>query len=108
MCTNSAICSLLSIGRHIPIGHVVAGQTLLPRNAGPVENCHRETWESAHVDLNGRQARLRADGIGVSEFDVRKMQVSVVLSLVDDHTQHLGHGVVHPLNAPVTVRMIGT
>ena len=35
------------------------------------------------------------------------MQVHIVLSLVDDHSQHLGHSVVHPLNAPVTVGMIG-
>ena len=35
------------------------------------------------------------------------MQVPIVLSLVDDHTQHLGHSVVYPLNAPVTVGMIG-
>ena len=35
------------------------------------------------------------------------MQVPIVLSLVDDHSQHLGHSVVYPLNAPVTVGMIG-
>ena len=54
-----------------------------------------------------RQARRRADGVVVSEFDVRQMQDPIVLSLVDDHIQHLGHSVVHPLNAPVTVGMIG-
>ena len=59
------------------------------------------------MDLVGRQARRRADGIVVSEFDVRQMQVPIVLSLVDDHGQHLGHSVVYPLNAPVIVGMIG-
>ena len=58
------------------------------------------------MDLVGRQARRCADGIVVSEFDVRQMQVPIVLSLVDDHSQHLDHSVVHPLNAPVTVGMI--
>ena len=29
------------------------------------------------------------------------------MSIVDDHSQHLGHSVVHSLNASVAVRMIG-
>ena len=59
------------------------------------------------MDLVGRQARRRSDGIVVREFDVRQMQDPIVLSLVDDHSQHLGHSVIHPLNAPVAVGMIG-
>ena len=35
------------------------------------------------------------------------MQVSIVLSLVDYHSQLLGNNVVYPLNAPVTGGMIG-
>ena len=35
------------------------------------------------------------------------MQVPIELSLVDDHSQHLCHGVINPLNTPVTVGMIG-
>ena len=58
------------------------------------------------MDLVGSQARRRVDGIIVSEFDVRTMQVPIVLSLVDDHSHHLGHIAVHPLNAPVTAGMI--
>ena len=50
---------------------------------------------------------LRADRV-VSEFYVGQMQVPIVLSLVDDHSQHLCHSVIYPLNAPVTVGMIGT
>ena len=49
----------------------------------------------------------RADRIVVSEFDVSEPQIPVVLSLVDDRSRHLGHCVVHPLNDPVAVRMIG-
>ena len=59
------------------------------------------------MDLVGCQARRCAHGIVVSEFDVRKMQVPIVLSLVDNHGQDLGHSVVHLLNAPVTVGIIG-
>ena len=59
------------------------------------------------MDLGGRQTRRRTDGIVVSELYVGQMQVPIVLSLVDDHSQHLDHRVVYPLNAPVTVGMIG-
>ena len=66
----------------------------------------REPWESAHEDLVGRQIRRRDDGIVVNEFYVGQMQVPIVSSLVHDHSQHLGHGVVYPLNTPVTAGMI--
>ena len=86
---------------------MVPGQTIVPYDAGAVEPRQGETWESAHVDLVGPLARRRADRIVVSELDVRQMLVPIVLSLVDDHSQHLGHGLVHQLNAPVTVGMLG-
>ena len=107
MCANNVVRALLPAGGQLAIGQVVAGQTLVPHDAGAVENRQGETWGSAHVDLVGGQARRRADGIVVSKLDVRKMQVPIVLSLVDHYSQHLGHSVVHPLNAPVTVGMIG-
>ena len=75
-------------------------------DASAVENRQGEAWESAHVNHVGCKTRRRADGIFVSEFDVRQMQVPIVLSLVDDRSQHLGHSVVHQLNTPVTVGTI--
>ena len=74
----------------IAIGQVVAGQTPVPHDAGAVENRQEKTWESAHVDIVAHQARRCADGIVVRGFDVRQMQVPIVLSLVDDHSQHFG------------------
>ena len=65
-----------------------------------------KTWRYAHVDLVRRQTRRRADGIAVSEFDVGEVQAPIVLSPVDDHSQHLGDSVVSPFNAPITVGMI--
>ena len=59
-----------------------------------------------HVNL-GVQTRRRADRIAVCELDVREMQVPVVLASIDDHSQHLGHSMVRPLYALVTVWMIG-
>ena len=34
------------------------------------------------------------------------VQIPVVLSFIDDHSQHLGHSMFHPLNASVTVWVI--
>ena len=59
------------------------------------------------MDLVGRQTGHHADGLVVSEFYVGQMQVPIVLSLIDDHSQHIRHSVIYPLNAPVTVGMIG-
>ena len=86
---------------------MVADQPLVSHDTSAVENRQEAPWESAHVDLVGRQTRSLADGIVVSKYDVGQTQVSVVLSLVDDHSQHLDHSVVYPLNAPVTAGMMG-
>ena len=107
VCANNVARALLSVGDQVALGQVVADQTLVPHDADAIKNRQGETWESAHVDLVGRQTRRRAVEIVVSEFNVRKMQVPIVSSLVDDRTQHLGHSVVHPINAPVTVGMTG-
>ena len=80
---------------------------MVSHDASAVENRQGKMWASAHVDLVGRQTRRRADGIVMIELDVGHMQVPIVLSLVDDHSQNLGHSVVYPLNAPVTVGIIG-
>ena len=48
-----------------------------------------------------------ADGIVVRKFHVRQVDVPVVLSFVDDHRQHLSHGVVDALDATVAVGMVG-
>ena len=57
--------------------------------------------------LAGRQTRRHADRILVWQLDVRKLQIPVVLSSIDDHSQNVSHSVVHLLSASVTVRIIG-
>ena len=58
------------------------------------------------VDLLPVAQRINALTHGVV-LDVRELQIPVVLSFIDDHTLHLSHSVVHPLNASVTVWMVG-
>ena len=81
----------MSVCSQVATGQVVAGQTLVSRYSGAFENRQGETWKLTHVNLVGRQTRRRDDRIFVSELDVREPQIPVVLSLVDDHSQHLGH-----------------
>ena len=75
--------------------------------ANAVENSQGEPLERDRVDLVGGRTRRRAGGIFVTDFDVVQVQVPVVLSLVDDRSQRLGHNVVYLLNYPVAVGMIG-
>ena len=78
VCADNVVLALLPVGGQVAIGLVVAGQILVSHDAGAIDNRWGGTWESAHVDLVGRQDRRRADGIVVGEFDVRQMQVSIV------------------------------
>ena len=103
---NDVVRALLPVCGQVAIGQVVAGQTLGSRYSCAFENHQGETCRPTHVNLVGGQTRCRADRIVVSELDVRELQIPV-LSFVDDHSKHLGHSVVHPLNASVAVRMIG-
>ena len=107
MFANEIVRVLLSVCSLVAVGQVVAGQTLVSQDSGAFESRQRETWKSTHVNFVGRQTRRRADRIVVCELDVMELQIPVVLSFIDDHSQHLKHSVVHPLNASVTVWMIG-
>ena len=78
-----------------------------PDSVVPRHQCVQKPTESAHVDLVGCQTRRRANGTVVSEVYVGQMQVPIVLSLFDDHSQHLCQGVIYPLNAAVIGGMIG-
>ena len=104
---NNIVRALLPIRNQVAIGQVVAGQTLVSRESGSFENPQGKTWKSAHVHLVGGEARRRTDRIVVWELDVRELQIPVVLLFIDDHSQHLGRNVIHPLNASVAVWMIG-
>ena len=77
---TTVVRALLPVGGQVAIGQVITGQTLVFHDTSAVENRQREPWESAHVDLVGRQTRRRADGVVVSEFYVGQMQVPIVLS----------------------------
>ena len=64
----------LPVGGQGSVREVVAGHTLVSHDASAVKTRQRETTKSAHLDLVGFKTRNRADGIVLSEFDVRQMQ----------------------------------
>ena len=56
----------------------------------------------------GGQTGGGTDGIIVSKFHVWQMGIPIILPLVDDHSEHLSHGMIHALDAAFAVRMMGT
>ena len=60
------------------------------------------------MHLIGGQPGGGTDGIIVSKFHVWQMGIPIILPLVDDHSEHLNHGMIHGLDAAVSVSMIGT
>lgn len=66
-----------------------------------------ETWTSTHLNFIGVHARRSTDRIYICEFDVREVQIPVVVVFDDGHGQHLDHSLVHLLNASVTVGLVG-
>ena len=86
---------------------MVAGEALVDSGVVVFEDGEGEGREAVLTQLIRGQPRGNADGIVVSEFHVRQVDVPVVLSFVDDHRQHLSHGVVDALNATVTVGVVG-
>ena len=59
------------------------------------------------MDLVGSSTGCSADRIAVRKFDERELLIPVILELVDHHSQHLGHRVVHTLHPTVAIWLVG-
>ena len=105
--TNQPIRTPLAVGGEVAVFQVVAGEALVASGVAVIENCEGEAGKAVHVHFIWGQSGCSADGIVVSKFHVRYVDVSVVLSFVHDHRQHLSHGVVDALDATVTVGVVG-
>ena len=60
------------------------------------------------MHLIGGQPGGGTDGIIVSKLHVWPMGIPIILPFVDDHSEHLSHGMVHALDTAFAFRMIGT
>ena len=81
---------------------MATGKTLVSHDYGVFEHRPRESGMSTHVNLVWRKPRRRAERIVLSELDERELQISVVMSFIDDDSQHLSNYVVRTLHAPLT------
>ena len=59
------------------------------------------------MDFSGIKTRGGVDEIVVCKFEMRELFIPVVLELVDDHCQHLGHRVVYTFHPTVAVWVVG-
>ena len=59
------------------------------------------------MHLVGGQPGGSTVGVVPDKLHVRQVGIPIILLLVDDHSEHLSHGVVHSLRTAVAVRMIG-
>ena len=102
---NQSIRTQLAVGSEDAVFQVVVGDALV---ASVVFNDSGEkAGEAVDMHLIWCQPGGGTDEIVVSKFHVWQVDVSVVLSFVDDRCQHLSHGVVDALYATVAVRAVG-
>ena len=86
---------------------MVAGEVLLASCVVVFEEGEGKAGEAVHMHLIRCQPCGGADGIVVSKFHVWQVGVPVVLPFVDDHREHLNHGVIDALDATVAVGVLG-
>ena len=98
MFADDIVRALLAVGRQAAVGEVVADQGLVVGDPGAFENREREARKPTHMDLVGSSTGCSADRVAVRKFDVRELLIPVILELVEHHSRHLGHRVVHTLH----------
>ena len=103
---NQRIRTPLTVGGEVAVFQVAASEALVASGVAVIEDGEGEARKAVHMHLIRGQPCGGADGIVVSKFHVRQVDVPVVLSFVDDHRQHLSHGVVDALDAIVAIGMV--
>lgn len=61
----------------------------------------------AQGEFVGSKAGGGMDGAIVSGLDVRQEEMSVILTFVHRHMEHLGEGVVEALHSPISLGVVG-
>ena len=107
MFVNQRIRTPLTVGGVVAVSQVVVGEALVASGFVVLEDGEGKAGGAVHMHLIRGQPCGGADGIVVCKFHVQQVDVPVVLSIVDDHRQHLSHGVVDALNATVAAGVEG-
>ena len=95
---DDVVWALLTVGRQVAVGEMIAGQALVAEDAGAFKDGEREAREPAHVDLVASETGGSADRIVVRKFDVGGVHNPVVSELAYHHCQHFGHRVIQMLH----------
>ena len=107
MFANQRMRTPLTVGGEVAVFQVVAGEASVASGVVVFEDGEGKAGEAVHMHLIRGQRGAGADGIVVSKFHVRQVDVPVVLSFVDDHRQHLSYGVVDARDATIAVEVAG-
>ena len=103
---DDIVRGLLTVGRQVAVGEMIAGQALVVEDAGAFKNRASEARRPAHVDVVGSQTDDSADQTVVRKFDVGKLHISVVVDLVDHHCQLFGNRVIHTVHPAIAIWVV--
>ena len=83
--SHKFVGALLTLASEIAIGEMIAIDALMGTTVRSVKDGKGKVREASDVDLIGGKARGCANGVVISIFDVRKMDVPVGFVFVTDH-----------------------
>lgn len=75
--------------------------SLVSAYVGAVEKGEGKVWKAADVNFVGTQARSLANGVVVSELDMGKRNIPVVLTRLDRDPKNLSHCWVNTFGATI-------
>lgn len=89
----------------VAISQLVAVEALLTADVGALENGKGEATKAADVDFIKGKAGGSTDRVVGGELDVRKMGVSITVSVVHHHGGHFGYCMTDALSAAISRRV---
>ena len=83
--SHNFIGALLAFASEVAIGELIAVEALMGTTVRSIKGGEGKARKASDVDFIGGKARGGANGVLIGIFDVRKMDVPVVLVFVTDH-----------------------
>ena len=83
--SHNFIGALLAFASEVAIGELIAVEALMGTTVRSIKDGEGKARKASDVDFIGGKARGGANGVVIGVFDVRKMDVPVVLVFVTDH-----------------------
>ena len=83
--THEVVSSLLALSGEVAVCKLVAFEALMRSTMRAIEDREGEASKAADMDFIGGEARGSTDRVVISEFDMGKVNVPVVLAFVAHH-----------------------